>query len=82
VFEKDLRREVNRRLDGLIAVTVCRLDSRSCDPLQLLDVLTGAVAFEFRQKAGLAGADTPKARLAEKFRESYGIPTALDATRG
>jgi hypothetical protein len=77
VFEKDLRNEVNRRLDGLTAVTVCRLDSTSCDPLQLVDVLTGAVTFEFRQEAGLAGSNTPKARLAEEFRQIYGVSTVL-----
>jgi hypothetical protein len=77
VFEKDLRAEVNRRLGGLTAVTVCRLDSRSCDPLQLVDVLTGAVTFEFRQNAGLAGTGTPKAKLVAEFREIYGVPTVL-----
>jgi hypothetical protein len=45
--------EVNRRLERLAVTTVCRLDSKCCDALQLVDVLTGAVTFEHRQAMGL-----------------------------
>jgi hypothetical protein len=74
-FEKQLRSEVNRRLGCLQAVTVCRLDSRACDALQLVDVLTGAIAFEHRQNAGLAGTRSAKAELAKYVREQYGVET-------
>lgn len=76
-FEEDLRSEVNRRLKCLQAVTVCRLDSRACDALQVVDVLTGAVAFEHRQNAGLAGTRSAKALLAEHVRNAYGVATTL-----
>lgn len=28
-FEEDVQREVNRRLEGLVVTTICRLDSKS-----------------------------------------------------
>ncbi len=77
VFEQDVRAEVNRRLERLAVVSVCRLDSKAADPLQLVDLLTGAITFEFRQDVGLAGAKTPKALLASEIRQLYGIPTCL-----
>lgn len=76
-FEEDVQREVNRRLEGLVVTTICRLDSKSCDALQLVDVLTGAVTFEHRQAAGLAGSRSAKALLAEHLRNAYGIETTL-----
>ncbi len=80
-FEKELRAEVNRRLSCLQAVTVCRLDSRSCDALQLVDVLTGAIAFEYRQAAGLAGTRSAKAKAAEYVRGAYGVESVLGGTK-
>lgn len=68
VFERDVKREVNRRFDKLTVTSVCRLDSQSADPLQIVDLLTGAVTFEFRQRAGLAGKKSLKARLAGSLR--------------
>lgn len=73
VFERDIRREVNRRLDRLAAVTVCRLDSRACDPLQLVDVLTGAVTFPFRRAAGLAGQRGAKAQASAHLLNAYNV---------
>lgn len=77
LFEEDVRKEVNRRLERLAITTICRMDSKACDALQLVDVLTGAVAFEHRQAAGLAGAKSAKALLAEHLRDAYGIKSTL-----
>jgi hypothetical protein len=68
-FEKDVRSSVNRRLRRLAVSSVCRLDSRAADPLQLVDLLTSAVTFEFRQSVGLASMYSPKAQLARYVRE-------------
>jgi hypothetical protein len=76
-FEKELRNEVNGRLGRLSAVTVCRLDSRSCDALQLVDVLTGAITFEHRANAGLAGKKSAKALLSAYALTAYGVSTTL-----
>lgn len=77
VFEVDVRREVNERLGKLVLVSVCRLDSRSCDGLQLVDILTGAVTFEYRQLAGLAGTRSAKAKLAADLRRFLGVPSVV-----
>ena len=47
-FETDVRESVNSRLGRLAVTSVCRLHSRAAVPLQLVDMLTAAVAFEFR----------------------------------
>jgi hypothetical protein len=77
VFEQDVRSAVNARLGRLAVMSVCRLDSKSADPLQLVDLLTAGVAFEFRQAAGLAGQTSPKAELALHLRQAYGITSLL-----
>jgi hypothetical protein len=72
-----LRANVNGRLGCLSLVTVCRFDSKSCDGLQLVDVLTGAITFEHRQKAGLAGTKSAKALLSKYLLNAYGVPTTI-----
>jgi hypothetical protein len=81
VFEKDVREEVNSRLSCRAAATVCRLDSKSCDGLQVVDVLTGAVAFEYRQQAGLAGTRGPKSQAATHLRRAFGVKTTVGGCR-
>lgn len=76
-MEAEIRDMVNTRFGRLAVPSVCRLDSRSADPLQAVDLLTSAVAFEFRQAAGLAGTKSPKARLAEAVRDQYGVSSFL-----
>lgn len=80
-FEVDLKRGVIRRLGESAVTSVCRLDSRSADPLQVVDFLTGAVTFEFRQQAGLAGTRSPKAVMAAEVRSSLGAGTFLQGFR-
>lgn len=80
-FEEDVQSEVNRRLQRLAVATICRLDSKACDGLQVVDVLTGAVTFEHRQAAGLAGSRSAKALLSEHLRNAYGVETTLDGCK-
>jgi len=81
-FEKDVRVAVNNRLNRLAVTSVCRMDSRAADPLQLVDLLTSAVTFEFRQSAGIAGMKSPKAQLAAHLRSVYGVGSFLQGHRG
>ena len=83
VFEKDVRTKVNARLGRLGVLTVCRLDSKAADPLQLVDLLTSAVAFEFRQSTAALPARTPqKPSLRRKFARPTGLlPASRDASR-
>jgi len=80
-FEIDVKAQVNRRLRRLGVISVCRLDSRAADCLQIVDLLTAAVAFEFRQSAGLASSTTPKAELAEYVRQVFGASSFLSGFR-
>lgn len=75
-FEQDVRTHVNRRLKRLAVTSVCRLDSKAADGLQVVDLLT-AVAFEFRQQAGLASKRSPKAGLSAYVRERYKVGSFL-----
>jgi hypothetical protein len=81
VFEQDVRAEVNRRLGGLVVTSVCRMDSKAADPLKLVDLMTAAIAFEFRQSASLAGRHSSKAELAEYVRRRFGVESFLNGYR-
>jgi hypothetical protein len=81
LFEEDLRASVNRRLRRLAVVSVCRLDSRSSDGLQVVDLLTASVAFEFRANAGLANPATPRGQIAAYVRERLGVGSFLSGWR-
>jgi len=81
IFEQDVRKAVNQRLGRLGVVSVCRLDSASTDALQIVDLLTSAVAFEFRQGAGAAASNNPKAQLAAHVRGAYGVSSFLNGFR-
>lgn len=81
LFEEDLKATANRRLGRLAVTSCCRLDSKSSDGLQVADLLTSAVAFEFRAAAGIASANGPKAQLAEHVRTMLGTSTCLPGWR-
>ena len=81
VFEEQLRARVNGCVDRLALVSVCRLDSQSSDGLQLADLLTSAVAFEFRVKAGRAAPGNPKDLLADHVRTRLGTTSCLTGWR-
>lgn len=76
-FERDIRAAVNKQLKRLAVVSVCRLDSKTTDALQIADLLTSAVAHEFRQEAGIASKCNAKAVLAKYVRSQYGVKTCL-----
>lgn len=77
LFEEELKQGVNRRLRRLAVTTVARLDSRSTDGLQIVDLLTSSTAFEFRARAGLASSTSHKAELAEHVRGLLGMASGL-----
>lgn len=77
LFEEELKASVNRRFGRLAITTVVRLDSKSSDGLQVVDLFTSAVAFEFRANEGLASTSNAKAELALHVRSALGVPTFL-----
>jgi hypothetical protein len=80
-FERDVRAAVNKQLKRLAVVSVCRLDSKTSDALQIADLLTSAVAHEFRQAAGMASKYNAKATLAKYMRSQYGVKSCLKGCR-
>jgi hypothetical protein len=81
LFEEDLQAAVNRRLKRLAVVSVVRLDSRSCDGLQIADLLTSAVLHEFRVDVGLAKASSPKGIVAAHIRSALGTTSCIGGWR-
>ena len=81
-FEEDVKAAVNYRLHRMAVMTVCRLDSSAAIPLQLVDLLVSAVAFEFRQSAGFASSTSPKGEIAQFVRQSFGVNSFLQGTGG
>lgn len=81
LFEDELRAGVNRRLNRLAVTTVIRLDSKTSDGLQVVDLLTSAAVFEFRAAAGLASSSNDKAELAAYVRERLGVDSFLSGWR-
>ncbi|MEZ5167857.1 MAG: DUF3800 domain-containing protein [Acidimicrobiales bacterium] len=82
-IEDDVRSRVNKLLgsNGLVAA-VC-LDSRSCDGLQIADLVAGAVAFDRRVAAGESGsASSPKGRLVLRLKSAFGIADMSDCREG
>jgi hypothetical protein len=81
LFEDSLKASANRRLQRLAVTSVFRLDSRSSDGLQAVDMLTSAIAFEFRASVGLASPKSPKGELSEYARQALGTTTCLNGWR-
>lgn len=48
-FELDVARSINQAKERLAVANVCRLDSRSTDALQVVDLFLGAAALDLRQ---------------------------------
>lgn len=72
-FENAVLRECNGRLNRLAVVSVVQVDSAATAGLQLVDVLTGAVGFNFRANARLASHATHKGRVAAHLRAVCGV---------
>lgn len=80
-FEQEVRVEVNQRLGRCAVISVCRLDSQAADPLQVVDLLTSGVAFEFRQQIGKGSPNSPKGRIAAYLRNAFGVQSFLNGHR-
>lgn len=74
-FENTVKRECNRRLRRLGVVSVVQVDSGATAGLQLVDVLTGAVGFEFKANAGQALHTSHKGEVAAYVRGLCGAAT-------
>lgn len=51
-FEVDVKRQMNSDLGRLVLAGVCRLDSKSNDLLQIVDLFIGAISYDLKIAAG------------------------------
>jgi len=73
-YEEAVRDRVNRRFGNLSIATAACHDSRSTDGLQLVDLLTGAVAWEYRHKLGVSGTtNSHKAKVVNRVKQVLGV---------
>jgi hypothetical protein len=82
-FEENLRDLVDRRLDRRAIFGVCRMRSTGVDVFQVLDLLLGAVQYEYRLAAGEVGGNpkNARARLLRHIQTKFGIATFLTGPR-
>jgi hypothetical protein len=73
-FEEYVRKAVNQQLGRNALVTVSRMSSKACWGLQLADLMTGAVAHQYRQTVdSSAKSGSPKGRVAAAVAEAYNL---------
>jgi Protein of unknown function (DUF3800) len=78
-FERDVTRSINRAKGRLAVTSVCRVDSRSIDALQIVDLLLGAVTLDLRQ--GRTETGSQKQQLLEHLLEHCNCPSFRPAGR-
>jgi hypothetical protein len=76
-FEESVRDYVNSRLSRTAVAGVCRMRSSGVDLLQLIDLILGAVVYEYKAESGIVNiaAYKPKAELLEHLKDSFGVAT-------
>jgi len=81
-FEVDVKKEVNNSLRRLVLAGVCRLDSRSNDLLQLVDLMIGAISYDLKIETGaIKGDDDHKADLLRFLKQNLGADKFISGFR-
>lgn len=82
-FEENVRDYVNRKLRRTAVAGVCRMRSSGVDLLQLIDLLLGAVVYEYKGAAGVVGLGEykPKVQLLEHIKSHSGASTFVGGYR-
>ena len=78
-FERDVAKTINELRDRLAVASVCRIDSRSTDALQVVDLLLGATTLDLRQ--GRTESGSQKQLLLEHLLDHCGCPSFRPAGR-
>jgi hypothetical protein len=81
-FEENVRELVERRLQRGAISGVCRMRSTGVDLFQILDVLLGAVAYDYKLNAGLIGGNNPKMRMLTHIKNRFGVSTFVGGHHG
>ncbi len=81
-FEVDVKKEVNSYFKRLALAGICRLDSKSNDLLQLVDIIIGAISYDLKIAVGaIPGSDVYKKELLEHFKNNLGTKELIDGFR-
>jgi hypothetical protein len=78
-FEENVRDYINRGIRRQAVAGVCRMRSTGADLLQLIDLLLGAVVYEYKAESGVVAAAgyKPKTKLLNHLKERRGRPPAV-----
>lgn len=82
-FEENVRDHVNRRLKRTAVAGVCRMRSGGVDLLQVIDLLLGAIVYEFKSESGAVKTASykPKTKLLEHLKKETGVETFVGGYR-
>jgi hypothetical protein len=82
-FEENVRDYVNRKLKRTAVAGVCRMRSEGVDLLQVLDLLLGAIAYEFKESSGVVSASAykPKTKLLQHIKREAGVSSFVGGYR-
>jgi hypothetical protein len=83
-FEGNVRRCVNGRLGQKVVVGICRMRSTGVDLFQVLDVLLGAVVYDYKMQAGLipGAGSPPKVDVLNHIRGNLGVASLIGGIKG
>ncbi len=82
-FEENVRDFVNRRLVRTAVAGVCRMRSSGVDLLQMIDLVLGAVVYEYKGERGVVDLASykPKVQLLEHIKRRAGVATFVGGYR-
>ncbi len=81
-FEENVCAPVERKLQREAISGVCCMRSTGVDLFQILDVLLGAVAYDYKLNAGLIEGWNPKMRLLTHIKNRFGVETFVGGHHG
>jgi hypothetical protein len=82
-FEENVCDYVNGRLGRIAVAGVCRMRSTGADLLQMIDLLLGAIVYEYKADIGVVqlASYKPKVVLLDHFKNKAGVKTFLGGYR-
>ena len=81
-FEVDVKKDLNASVKRLALAGVCRLDSRSNDLLQLVDLIIGAISYDLKiSTVAIKGDSKYKIELLKYLKQNLGTDSFLSGFR-
>lgn len=78
-FEVNVKKNVNSKLGRLALAGVCRINSRSNDLLQIVDLIIGAISYDLKIKTGaIEGNSSCKKELLNCLKMNLGTDSFID----